>query len=639
MRAVAVIGPSQSGKTTLVDGLASLEGKRSQPLRLLGGVSITQMEFMGDAWALLDAPGGRDSLAYVGPLVAACDAAVLCVSPQADDAVLAAPYLRILEEARVPAILFINKVDAASDRIADVVASLQQYCRSGIALRQIPIRKGDTITGAIDLISERAWEYHEGGRSSVVDLPAEMAAREQEARSALLEALADFDDALLEQVIEDKHPVARDVYSVATQVLRHHDLVPALLGAASHGNGLLRLMKSLRHEAPGVDTLRARFALPSDTRAMACLGDQMKHLGKIILLRALDDDVGPGVMLGGDTVGNLNALDARTPVSSPLAAGEFALAIKSDHISPGSFLGPDTSQGLPDWSRACPPALKRLVHPTHEKDDGKLSMALARLAEIDPGLVAMQDEASGSAMIGVQGQQHLRFTTAKLAEAFGIDVRCEEIPPALRETIVGRTSIHHRHRKQSGGAGQFADIVIDLAPRPSGSGFAFEETVKGGAVPRNYIPSVEAGARDAMSEGPAGHPVVDVLVALRDGKSHSVDSSDFAFRTAGFNAVREALRQTGTRILQPVLAMEIHTPSVFTGELVQAVSGLKGQVLGFEPHPEFAGWDVFRALLPVASEEGLSQALGSATRGTAWFASALDHYEEMRRPVTAQPVK
>ena len=630
MRAVAVIGPSQSGKSTLVKGVSSLEGARAQPLVLHGGASVTPFEFMGDRWAMLEAPGGHDAFANVGPILATCDSAVLCVPAQADAAVLAAPYLRMLEEAKLPTFLFVNKVDAAAERIADIVASLQQYCRSGIVLRQVPIRDGGEITGVIDLISERAWKYHEDSRSSLVELPAEMMDREQAARSELLEAFADYDDALLEQIIEDKLPGTEDVYSVATQVLQHHDLVPALLGAASHGNGLLRLMKSLRHEVPDVGSLRERIDRSSDVLATACLGDQLKHLGKIVLVRALEGGMGPGVRLGGDTLGNLNSLDAKTPVSSPLEAGEFALAIKSDHVLPGTYLSSNAAEEIPVWALKKPPAIKRLVHPAHEKDDGKLSSALSRLAEIDPGLTVMQDEVSGSAVVGVQGQQHLRTMVAKLLEAFGIEVICEEIPTALRETIRGSASIHHRHRKQSGGAGQFADVVIDVAPRKSGSGFAFDETVKGGAVPRNYIPSVEAGARDAMAEGPAGHPVVDVSVTLKDGKSHSVDSSDFAFRTAGHNAVKEALNETGTRILQPILSMEIHVPSVFTGELVQALTGLKGQVLGFEPHSEAAGWDVFRALLPAASDEALSQTLGSATRGTAWFHCEIDHYEEMR---------
>ncbi len=635
MRAIGVIGPSQSGKSTLVEGLAGIEGARPASLKLHGETTITPFEFMGDPWAALEVPGGHDSQSQIGPVLAACDAAVLCVPAQADAAVLAAPYLRFLDEASMPTFLFVNKIEAASERVADIVASLQQYCRHGIVLRQVPIRDGNEITGVIDLISERAWTYHEGRRSSLVELPETMLLREQEARSELLEAFADFDDGLLEQIIEDKIPMAEDLYPVSTHVLQHHDLVPAFLGAAVHGNGLMRLLKSLRHEVPEIGALRDRLSLGEYVLAAACLADQIKHMGKMSLVRALGDGVGQRSRLAGEFLGSLNALDGKTPISSPLSAGEFAVAIKSDHLSPGWFLTEEGTEPMPAWAEAHPPALKRRVHPAHEKDESKLSTALARLAEIDPGLSVEQDDATGSPVIGVQGQQHLNVIVSKLAGAFGIQVDCSEISAALRETIRGHATIHHRHRKQSGGAGQFADVVIDVTPRRSGSGFSFSETVKGGAVPRNYIPSVEAGAREALTKGPSGFPVVDVAVELKDGKSHSVDSSDFAFRIAGQNAVRQALEQVGTTILQPILKVDIHVPSVFDGSLVQLVSGLKGQVLGFETNPNAQGWDVFQALLPMASEEELSRALGSATRGTAWYHADLDHYEELREPMAA----
>lgn len=633
MRAFTVIGPSQSGKTALIEGLSGLDGSRRQSLRLLGDVAITAFDFMQDRWAAFDVPGGRDSLHLAGPALAASDAAVLCVPAQADAAVLAAPYLRLLEEAGIPTFLFINKIDLTDDRISDIVASLQHYCRHGIALRQVPIRTGNEVTGVVDLISERAWKYQEGRRSSLVELPLSVQDREQEARSDLLEAFADFDDSLLEQIIEDRQPLTEDVYSVATHVFQHHDLIPAFLGAASHGNGLLRLMKSLRHEAPGSGALRHRLDLPDDMIAAGCLADQQKHLGKVILVRALADGVGQGTRLGGAGMGNLNALDGKSPAPSTLAPGEFALAIKSDHVSAGTFLAADRAAPLPDWAHAHAPSLKRRIHPAHEKDESKLSAALARLAEIDPGLSVSQDEMTGSPVIGVQGHQHLKATMSKLLDAFGIAAECTDVPAAMRETIRKSATVHHRHRKQSGGAGQFADIVLDVAPGAPGSGFAFEERIRGGVVPRNYIPSVEAGARDALAEGPHGHVVVDIRVSLTDGKSHSVDSSDFAFRTAGQNAVKEALRQAGTKVLQPIIGVEIHVPSVFTGSLVQLLSGLKGQVLGFEGNPEAPGWDLFRALLPMSSEEDLWAALGSATRGTAWFASELHHFEELREPV------
>jgi elongation factor G len=636
VRAIAVIGPSQSGKSTLVEGIAGFEGVRPNPLKLYGETAVTPFEFMGDRWTAIEVPGGHDFQFQIGPVLSACDAAILCVPAQVDAAVLAAPYLRALDEAEMPTFLFINKIEVASERVAEIVASLQHYCRRGLVLRQVPIRQGDGVRGVIDLISERAWEYQEGRPSLLVELPETMLDRERQARSELLEAFADYDDALLEQIIEDKVPVAKDVYSVSTKVLQHHDLVPVLLGAAALRNGLQRLLKSLRHEVPRVDALRDRHGVGGEVRAIACLADQMKHLGKISLVRALVDGIGQRGRLGGDDLGGLNGLDGKSPIPAALGAGEFAVAIKSDHVTSAGFLSDDGVLPLPPWASAHPPALRRRVHPVHEKDEGKLSTALSRLSEIDPGLSLGQDEQSGSPVIGVQGQQHLNAIESKLADAFSIQVECTPIPPALRETLRGKTTIHHRHRKQSGGAGQFADVVVDVAPLRSGSGFQFTETVKGGAVPRNYIPSVEAGARDALARGPSGHLVVDIGVELKDGKSHSVDSSDFAFRTAGHNAVKEALEKVGTIILQPILRVDIQVPSVFNGSLVQLVSGLKGQVLGFETHQNAEGWDTFRTLLPMASEEELSRALASTTRGTAWFEGELDHYEELREPVKAE---
>jgi elongation factor G len=634
MRAFAVIGPSHSGKSTLVSGLATLEGGRPQSLQLLGGAAISTFSFMGDAWAALDIPGGKDEFALVGPAVAACDAAILCVPAEADAAVLSAPYLRLIEDSDIPTFLFINRIDVATDRISEIVAGLQVYCPHTIVLRQIPMRSGEDVIGAIDLISERAWEYHDGDRSSLIELPADMRPREIEARADLLESLADFDDDLLEQIIEDQAPANDDVYSVATRALQHHDLLPAFMGSASHGNGLLRLMKSLRHEAPATESLRSRLELGADVIAVSCLADNRKHLGKTTLIRALEGTLTPGSKLNGSAPGALTRIDAKTPVTQ-LAPGEFALAIKSDHVSPGQFLSATGAHDLPDWTRAHAPTIQRLVKPLHDKDENKLSMALAGLADIDPGLTVAQDPVTGHSEIGVQGTQHLRATIAKLADAHGVEIECEDVPAAMCETIRRGLTKQYRHRKQSGGAGQFADVVIEIAPLASGSGFAFSQSVKGGTVPKNYIPAVETGVREALAAGPAGFPVVDVGVTLTDGKAHSVDSSDYAFRTAGQNAVREALAEAGTMVLQPILKIQIDVPSIFAGELVQLVSTLKGRVLGFEAHPTAAGWDVFRALLPMAVCEDLAQALGGTTRGTAWFTTELDHYEEFREPMAA----
>ena len=628
MRLITVLGPSHSGKTTLVEALEGLEGGTARKLDFPGVATVHRFGFMGEDWAAIDISGGAETLGQAGPALATCDAAVLCVPADVEAAVLSAPYLRAIEEAGVPCILFINRIDMVADRVSDIVSALQAYCRHNIVLRQVPLREGDHVVGAVDLISERAWKYHDGAPSTLIELPADILGREQEARAELLEALADFEDSLLEQLIEDKQPLANEVYEVATHVLQHHDLVPALLGSALHRNGIMRLMKSLRHESPDVSVARARLAADG-ALAVGCLGDVVKHLGKTILIRALDDGLAAGATLAGDNLGALTDIDAKTAIG--LNAGDIGLSVKSDHLTLGHIYLPGEARALPGWAMQGHSAYARILAPRHERDEARLSGALERLSDIDPALFVSQDEMTGHSVVTCQGPLHLRRLVQKLADGFGIEVD-QSMPPApLCETIRRSAESHHRHRKQSGGAGQFADVLIEIRPEPRGSGFAFFETIKGGAVPKNYIPSVEAGARDATEKGPGGFPVVDISVTLKDGKHHAVDSSDFAFRTAGKNAVREAMEAAGTVLLQPIMRVAIHVPSEFTGQLVPIISGMKGQVQGFEGNPDAAGWDIFNALLPMGAQDDLFNALASATRGTAWFDAAFDHYQEARR--------
>jgi len=622
MRLFTILGPSGAGKTTLVQALASLDDKRGKTLSIPGVASVSSFGFMGEDWAAVDVVGGAENLASVGAALAVSDIAVICVPADAESAVLAAPFLRRVEELEVPAIIFINRIDSAQHRIAEIVAALQAYSRHHIVLREVPIRDGGTITGFVDLVSERAWKFEEGKHSALIEMPDSVKDREAAARTELLESYADLDDHLMEELIEDRQPLAEEVYAVAARALRDNAVIECFIGSASKGHGITRLMKSLRHDAPGVEQTRSRFG--AGTLAVGALADQLKHLGKTVLVRALEGSVGGGARLGGADLGSITDLDAKTPLGQ-LAAGQIGLAVKSDHLSAGQAFSRDTGERLAGGGAASP--FRRIIAPGHDKDDSRLLAALGRLAEIDPALGLASDEGTGRPVLATQGPLHLRRVLAKIGGDFAVPVGESPVPTALRETILRGTEVHHRHRKQTGGAGQFADVVVAIRPESRGAGFAFTETVKGGTVPRNYIPSVEEGARDGLAKGPLGHPVVDVSVELKDGKSHAVDSSDHAFRTAGKSAIREALAEVGTVLLQPVMKVEIQVPSMFSGALVPLVSGMKGQVLGFEAHETAAGWDVFQLLLPMAAEDALFVALAAATRGTAWFTSAFDHYE------------
>ena len=627
MRCFTVIGPSHSGKTTLVKALGELEGGSAES-SFSDRLSFRVFNYIGESWGAIDVAGGTDNLGAAGHALAASDSAVLCVPPNPDGAEQAAPYLRLVEEASVPCYLFINRMDTAESRVRDTVAALQAYAGLPIILRQVPIREGESVTGSIDLISERAWEYQKGKPSNLIEIPDGIRDRQLEARSELLEHLADFDDALLEQLIEDRTPASESVFDLVSDMHRKNAFISAYLGVAVRGNGVFRLMKSLRHESSSASDLPGRLGLNGSAGAVGVYADNRRHVGKSLLLRDLKGSLSQGSSLGGGTIGSLNGVDGK-PINAALEAGGLAIAVKSDHLAPGKAYSETDSFDLPDWSGGHSPSYRRILTPESDRDDARLSGALAKCADIDPGLTISHDEDTGFLVANLQGPMHLRRLCDRLAADFDIKVSERRLSGSYRETCSRKVDKHYRHRKQSGGAGQFADIVFTLRPLARGEGFAFQETVKGGAVPRNYIPSVEAGCKEALAKGPLGFRVVDIGVTLTDGKHHSVDSSDFAFKTAGLMGMREALREAGPVLLQPIDHVDIHVPSAYTGGLVALVSSLKGQVLGFDPHPTAKGWDVFRALLPGPMRDELFQSLGGMTHGTAWVESRFDHYEEL----------
>jgi elongation factor G len=632
-RAIAVLGAAGSGKSTLVDRMCGLEGEACPPAGQ-GEIRVASFSHLGDRWQAIDTPGSVEFLHLASDALLAADAAVICVAPDPAQAVLAAPYLRLVEAAGVPAILFVNRIDEAEARVRDIVAALQDYAAHPLVLRQVPIRDAEGhVTGSVDLVSERAWQYNENAPSDLIEIPDGMLDREHEARDDLLERLSEYDDHLLEELIEDKTPPTEEVHGICARLLAENRVFPALIGSAGHGNGIVRVMKALRHEAPRSEALRGRLAeqagLAEPPVAAIVAGQYRKHLGKTLLLRAFEP-LAHARPLGGKPPGHLSSADIRD--NKPLdqvEEGEIVTAAKADHLTPGRLATAAALHETPTWNRPLPPLQYRILQPAQDRDSVKLSGALATIAEGDSALTVTQDTATGFPLVGVQGPLHLRILRQRLTEAFALEV--EEVMPApdYRETIAKPHDQAYRHKKQTGGAGQFADVKLTVAPAPRGEGFAFDEVVKGGAVPRNYIPAVEAGARDATERGPLGFTVVDVRVTLTDGLHHPVDSSDMAFRIAGKRAVSEALRAAGPVLLQPIFKLTIQAPSVYTGSLGPIVSSHHGQVLGFDTDPGGRGWDIFEALVPGSSLGGIANDIRAATQGVGRCSAAFDHYEEL----------
>jgi elongation factor G len=514
---------------------------------------------------------------------------------------------------------------------------------SPLIARQIPIREGEKVTGFVDVALERAYHYAPGKEDEPIALPDELAEREAQARTQLLEQLADHDDNLLEQLLMDQVPEPGTIFADLKRETSDNLGVSVLFGSALNGWGVGRLLKALRHEAPGPESTAARLGVD----APALYGFKIYHggsVGRLAFARA----IGGAVHENSDFTssngehGRLGALFAvqgdKTSKIAEAGNGDIVAVAKADAVKSGDWLGsgklpPPIETSLP--SRNCALA----IEPADRKDDVKLSGALARILEEDSSLTLEQDEASHEMRLRGINDEHLKTALAKLKRRYGVEVKHH--PPSIgyRESIRRPVTQRGRHKKQSGGHGQYGDVIIEIRPLGRGEGFRFDEKIHGGAIPKQWIPAVEQGVKDAMQKGPLGFPVVDVAVTLTDGSYHSVDSSELAFRLAGRFAMQEALPEAVPHLLEPVQKLVLVTPASATSRVSSAVASRRGQMLGLGPRDGWAGWDRIDALIPEAELDGLEAELRSMSQGLASYEAEFDHLTELSGHLADKVVK
>ncbi|MGO8739684.1 elongation factor G [Rhodoblastus sp.] len=656
-RLFAIVGPFQSGKTTLLECLLTRAGALARQGSVRDGSSvgdssaearahaasveanIASVEYLGDRFTFIDLPGSVEFAHEARNVLPLCDAAIVVC--EADERKLPAlrTILHEIEELGIPRILFLNKIDQADLRIRESLAMLQPASRTPLLLRQIPIWQNGIVTGFIDLALERAFVYREHAPSEVVDVPAGELPREKQERYTMLERLADYDDALMEELISDIEPPRDQIFDDLTHDLREGLVAPVLIGSAEAGHGVTRLLKAMRHEAPGISRLRDRLGLAGDGPALAHAIKTIHtaHGGKLSLARVLRGGFSDGAMVksakGEDRVSGLSRMMGLAgSKQGKVEEGDCIAFGRLDHVATGDTFG-DAKAGAPAaaFAAIAPPQPAHCIalHVKDRKDEVRLAAAIAKLADEDPSLSFVQDQEAGELRLFGQGEMHLRVALERLAARFGVSVESHKPGVGYRETIRHPVSVRGRHKKQSGGHGQFGDVALDVAPLPRGEGFIFSETVHGGAVPRNYFGAIEEGCKDALEKGPLGFPVVDVSATLTDGSYHSVDSSDMAFRTAARIGVSEALGKAGPVLLEPILSVAISTPSEALSRITAIVSGRRGQILGYDGRPGWEGWDVLNALIPEAEMDGLIVELRSATAGVGSFTKEFDHLAEM----------
>ena len=663
-RAIALVGPAGTGKTSLAEALlfasgtitrqGSIEagttlGDASPEARARRGsteINLLHFDFLGDRFGLIDVPGvvgfAADGLAALH----SADMALVVIDPAPERAVLAEPMLRQLDELGVPHAIFINKIEnARAGAVRELLAQLQPMSREPLALRQIPLRDGEAVTGYVDLALERAYRYRPGAASQAIDIPETVAAREQEDRAALLETLADFDDALLEALLMDEAPDAATVMAELAADTAGNKVVPVIFGSAQSGGGMRRLLKLLRHEAPEPDAAATRIGVNGGTALHVFKIANGGALGRLALGRVLGGTLHEGdeLEVGGDATrtGAIFFVQGdKTTKQGAAAGGDVVAVAKVDAARGGMVIGQKGANNRPVPPIDYPARNAAVAITTKDrKDDVKLSTALHRLCEEDPALQWTQDEASHETVLHGINDDHLAVVLGRLQRRYGVAVNTRPPHIAYRETIRKSASQRGRHKKQSGGHGQYGDVIIEIRPLERGAGFLFEDRITGGVVPKQWIPAVEAGVREAMARGPLGFPVVDIAVTLTDGSYHSVDSSELAFRIAGRVAMDNALAAAAPYLLEPICRIMIATPPGTGSKAGSLLSSRRGQILGLTPHPDWPRWERVEALLPEAGRHGLDAELRSLSQGLASFAASFDHLAELTGKQADEVVK
>ncbi len=655
-RCIALVGPFQSGKTTLLEAILARTGaiqrqgtveagttvgdasKEARHHKMSVELSVATANFMGDNYSFIDCPGSVEFVHDMRAALPAVDAAVVVCEADERKVPQLQLILRELEELKVPRFLFLNKIDKADRRVRETLKLLQPASRVPLLLRQIPIWKNEIITGFVDLALERAFVYKEHAASEVVALEGDELNREKEARFTMLETLADHDDELMEQLLEDIPPPRDKVFDDLAKEQRDGLICPVLIGVATRSNGTLRLLKALRHETLGIDATAKRLGIKAGNEPVAYALKTLNtaHGGKVSIARVLSGQIGDGTTLNspeteaGRVSGVFKLVGQTTEKRGPTAAGETVALGKLDHARTGDTLSAGKQAHPPVAEvKPYPPVLAIAISAKNRTDDVKLGLALNKLAEEDPSLSIHHNPETHEVIVWGQGEMHLRVATERLADRFGVAIERRTPQVGYRETIRKPIVQRGRHKKQSGGHGQFGDVVLDIKPLPRGTGFSFDEKITGGVVPRNYIPSVEEGVIDGLKHGPLGFPVVDITVALIDGSYHAVDSSDMAFRTAGRIGIVEALPQCNPVLLEPIHTVEIVCPTDATAKINAILSGRRGQILGFDTREGWSGWDVVRAMMPESEIRDLIIEIRSATAGVGSFTFKFDHMAEL----------
>ncbi len=657
LRNVALVGAYSSGKTTLLESLLSVTGAISRKGRVDDGntlgdsspeardrtmtveLNAASTEYGGIRFTFVDCPGSVELQQETWNALVGVDAAVVVCEADPNKVLTLSPLLQFLDTWEIPHLIFINKMDRANGTFADVLAALKTVSSRPVVPQQYPIRQDRDLVGFIDLVTEQAFHYHPGAPADPVPLPESLQAQEHAAREEMLEALADFDDHLLEELLEEIDPPRDEIVKDLKMELGADLIVPVFIGIASEDYGVRPLLEALVEEAPEPDaTCENRGVDSKDTLAQVLKTYYTPQGGKLSLVRIWQGELKDGDSLNGERMGGLYDLMGQQQNSLTRAeAGQIVAIARLEKAQTGDTLttkGDSPSLDLPK-APDVEPVYALAITPENRSDEVKLSGALTKLLEEDPSLAWEQHGDTHEVILWGQGDVHLKLAIARLNRKYNLPMTTHLPLVQYKETIRHPADeVHGRYKHQSGGHGQFGDVYLSIKPLGRGEGFNFNDTIVGGVVPKQYIPSVENGVREYLAHGPLGFPVVDVAVTLTNGSYHNVDSSDQAFKSAARMAMQEGLLKCSPLLLEPVVQVEVSVPTSFTSNVLKLVSGRRGQILGYEGKADWPGWDIVTGYVPQAEMQTMILELRSLTMGVGFFKWNYDHLDPVPEKLT-----
>lgn len=664
IRTVAVVGHSHDGKTTLCEALLHTAGAtprmgstdqgtsildyepEEQRRSMSISAAIAHLDWDGVRVNLIDVPGFQDFAGELAAALTAADAAVLVVGAAGTVPVGAELAWEMIAASGLPSLIVVNKLDKENAAYEATVDALREaFDRKPVAVA-VPIGGASDFRGYVDLVNDTAHEFDPGGRAHDADLPEAMRAEVERAHSALVDAAAETDDALIEKYLGGTELTDDEVRSALHTAALRGTLVPIVCAAAADERGAALVLDAIVRYLPGPsEQVHRGLNSKGEQVEIACDpgGRLVAHVfktmvdsfGKVSYFKVLRGTMRPDTHPYDvqqdveERFAQLGRPMGKTLVNATeVGAGDIGAVTKLAHARTGDALGvrgevvtlPAMDIPTPSYSAA--------ISARSKGDEDKIMSSLARLAEEDPAFMVDRDPDTAEVLVHGLGDVHLDVALERIKRKYGVDATLAPPRIAYRETISGTARVAHKYKKQSGGAGLYGDCTIEIEPMPRGEGFLWEDKIFGGSIPHQFRPSVEKGVRQTMEQGAvSGHPIVDVKVRLVDGSTHSVDGKDIAFQIAGSMAMREAMQKASPVLLEPIMDVHVVVPERFMGDVMGLLNGKRGRVAGMNPLGD--GRAEVSAQVPQAEMHSFPTELRALTQGRGRYTMSSGHYEQV----------